>query len=75
MKNYKLKKHKKFEIIYKMDKKIVKFGDFEIEKQKFHQHKRPISIKNLDINKIVVSNKVSLGKKGFKYFIGYKDAK
>ena len=58
-----------------MDKKIVKFGDFEIEKQKFHQHKRPISIKNLDINKIVVSNKVSLGKKGFKYFIGYKDAK
>ena len=58
-----------------MDKKIVKFGDFEIEKQKFHQHKRPISIKNLDINKIVVSNKVSLGKKGFQYFIGYKDAK
>ena len=75
MKNYKLKKYKKFEIIYKMDKKIVKFGDFEIEKQTFHQHKRPISIKNLDINKIVVPNKVSLGKKGFKYFIGYKDAK
>ena len=28
-----------------------------------------------DIIKIVVSNKVSFGKKGFKYFIGYKDAK
>ena len=27
------------------------------------------------INKILVSNEVSLGKKGFKYFIGYKDAK
>ena len=26
-------------------------------------------------NKIVVSNKVSVGKKGFKYFIGYKDTK
>ena len=30
-------------------------------KQKFYQHKRPISIKNIDINKIVVSNKVSFG--------------
>ena len=29
----------------------------------------------MDINKIVVSNKVSFGKKDFKYFIGYKDAK
>ena len=33
--------------------------------------KRPISIKNTDINKIVVSNKVTF----HKYFIGYKDAK
>ena len=32
-------------------------------------------MKNIDINKIVVSNKVSFCKKGFKYFIGYKDAK
>ena len=56
--------------------KIIKFGDIEIQKQKFHQHKRPISIKNIDINnKIVVSNKVSFGKKGLKYFIDYKDAK
>ena len=38
-----------------MEKTIIKFGDIEIEKQKFHQHKRPISIKNIDINKIVVS--------------------
>ena len=29
----------------------------------------------MDINKIVVSNEVTLGKKDFKYFIGYKDAK
>ena len=40
-------------------------------------------MKNIDIDKIVVCNKVSFGKKGlnisfgkkgFKYFIGYKDA-
>ena len=59
----------------KMEKMIIKFGDIEIEKQKFHQHIRPISIKNIDINKIVVSNKVYFGRKGFKYFIGYKDAR
>ena len=33
-----------------------------------------ILIKNTDINKIVVFNKVLFGKKDFKYFIGYKDA-
>ena len=54
----------------KMDKK--KIGDTEIEKHKFHQYKSLISINNIDINKIVVSNKVSSGKNGFKYFICYK---
>ena len=34
-------------------------------KKKINQHKRPISIKIIDINKIVVSDKVSFGKKGF----------
>ena len=58
-----------------MEKTVIKFGDFEIQKQKFHLHIGPISIKNIDITKIVVSNKVSFGKKGFKYFIGYKDGK
>ena len=48
-----------------MEKTITKVGDIEIEKQKFHQHKRPISIKNIDINKTLVFNKVSFGKKGF----------
>ena len=62
-------------IYIKIDKEIIRFGDTEIEKHKFRQYKRPISIKNVDINKTVVSNKVSFGKKGFKYFIGYKDAK
>ena len=48
-----------------MEKTIIKFGDIEIEKQKFYQHKKPISIKDIDINKIIISNKVSFGKKGF----------
>ena len=31
---------------------IIKFGDIEIQKQNLYQHKEPISIKNIDINKI-----------------------
>ena len=58
-----------------MEKTVIKFGYIEIKKQKFHQHKRPISIKNIEINTIILSNKVSFGKKGFRFFIGYKDAK
>ena len=57
-----------------MVKKIIKFRDTEIEKQKIHQHKSPISIINVHFNKVLVSNKVSFGKKGFRYFLGYKDA-
>ena len=55
-----------------MEKTIIKFGDIEIKKQKFHQHKGPISMKDIDINKIVASNKVSFGKKGFKCFLATK---
>ena len=58
-----------------MDKKIIKFDDNEIEKFKFHHYKGLILIHNIDINKKVVSTKVSFGKKDFKYLIGYKDAK
>ena len=55
-----------------MEKTIRKFGDIEIQKPKFYQL---VSIKNINIYKIIVSNKVSFGQKGFKYFIGYKYAK
>ena len=57
-------------MILKSKKKIKDLFQFQ-----GHQHKGPISIKNIDINKIIVCNKVSFGKKGFQYFIGYKDAK
>ena len=56
----------------KTEKTVIKFRDIEIQKQKFYQ---PISIKNVHIDKIVVPNKVPFGKKEFKYFTGYKDAK
>ena len=68
VKNYKFEKYKFLKAYIKIEK-VIKFGDIELYKQRFHQHKEPISIE------IVVSNKVSFGKKGFKYFIGYKNVK
>ena len=44
--------------------KNAKFGDIEIEKQRFHQHKEPISINQTQILiKFAISNKVFFGKK------------
>ena len=55
-------------VYIKMGEKSIKFVDIKIEKQKFHQYKRPISITNIDINKIIISNKISFGKKSFEIF-------
>ena len=41
-----------------IDIKIIKFDNTKIEKHNFHQHKKPILTDNIDINKIVVCNKV-----------------
>ena len=57
-----------------MHKKIIKFDDTEIEEYKFHQNKSPISINDIDINEIVVSNELPFGDQDFKYFIGYKNS-
>ena len=41
------------------------FGDFVIDKRKFHYSKYPFGIYNVNINKIFPSNKVSIRKKGY----------
>ena len=46
-----------------MGKEILTFGDIEIEKNKFYRHKTPIFLKDVDIEKVIVSNKISLGEK------------
>ena len=52
-----------------MYKKIIKFDDTEIEEHEFHQSKSPILIKDVDINKTLVSNKLPFGKEDFIYFL------
>ena len=52
-------------VFIKMEKSFIKFGDIEIDKQKFYQNKRRISIKNIDINKVVVPMRSPLVKMVF----------
>ena len=54
--------------------KIIKFDGTEIEEYKFHQIKGPSSIKDIDINKIVVLYKFPFSVQYFKSLIGYEDA-
>ena len=48
-----------------MNKKIINLDETEIEEYKFHQCKSPISIKNIVIDKIVVSNEFTFRKQDF----------
>ena len=54
-----------------MGKKHLTFWDIEIKKKKSHYHKSPIFLEDANIAKVLVSNKISSGKKNYKYFIGY----
>ena len=55
-----------------MEPEAVYFGENGIFKSAFHINKRPINIKKVDIEEIVLSHKVSYNKGSFKYFIGYR---
>ena len=72
LENYQLKKllKKTLKPYIKMDPKTIKFDDTDIEE--FYQYESFFSIKNIDTNGIVVTNKFLIGKQDFKYFIGYK---
>ena len=54
-----------------MGKEILTFGNNEIEKNKCYLHKTPIFLKDADIEKILISHKISFGEKNYKYFIRY----
>ena len=53
-----------------MNKEIITYGDIEIENWKFH-NSNAILMNNVDIDKIIVSNKVSCIKGLKKWSISY----
>ena len=56
-----------------MGKGILTFGNTEIEKQEFTPTNNKLFLKDVDIDKILLSNKTSSGEKNYKCFIGYLD--
>ena len=54
----------------KIEKENLTFSDIEIEKIKFTTIRLLFFKKDVDIEKVLVSNKISSGKNSYKYFIG-----
>ena len=46
-----------------MSKEILTSGDIEIEKIKFYRNKTPIFLKDINIKKVLVSNKIFFSEK------------
>ena len=52
---------------------LIDRRDFEIEKKKKnYRNKTTIFLKDVDIEKVLVSNKISFGEKNYKFFISYQ---
>ena len=57
-----------------MGGKVIDFQDKKINKKDFDEKKKQFKIKDIDINKILISEPESYGKKNAKkYIIGYSD--
>ena len=46
---------------------------FKLKKNKFYLNKAHIFLKDVDTEKVLVSNTISISEKKYKYFIGYFD--
>ena len=64
-------KHKSLLSHIKISQEILTFRNNEIETHKSYRHKNPIFLEDVDIEKVLVFNKISSGEKNYKYFIGY----
>ena len=59
--------------IIKMSEKTLKFDNIVVNKKEFHKSKQPINLVLLNLDQIVISDKIKHNYDGFKYFIGYKE--
>ena len=49
------------------------FGDIEVSKKKFYESKKGVKLKDVDYNKIVISDKIKGNNEVVKYYVGYMD--
>ena len=54
-----------------MGKEILTIGNTENEKNKYYQYKSLFPLRDVDIEKVLVSNKIYFSERNYKYFIGY----
>ena len=57
-----------------MSEKILKFNNIRLNKKEFHKSKQPIDLKSVNVDQIVVFEKLRHSEEGFKYFIGYQES-
>ena len=62
-KKWNIIKHKRLLSRIKMGKEILTFGDIEIEKDIFYFYKSPVLLREVNIERVLVSNKIPFGKK------------
>ena len=51
-----------------MGKEVLTFGDIEIEKNKFYHYKTSVHLRDVDFDKVLVSNKIFFSEKSYKYY-------
>ena len=56
-----------------MSEKTLKFNNIRLNKKEFHKSKELIQLLLVNVDQIVVSDKIKHNNEGFKYFIGYQE--
>ena len=56
-----------------MSEKTLKFNRIRVNKKEFHKSKQPIDLMSVNVDQIVVSDKVKHSDEGCKYFIGNQE--
>ena len=55
-----------------MREKTLKFDNIRIDEKEFHESKQPINLDLVNVDQIVISDKLQHNDDGFRYFIGHK---
>ena len=58
-----------------MSEKTLKFNNIRVNEKEFHKSKQPIDLMSVNVDQVVVSDKVKHSDEDFKYFIGYQEGK
>ena len=58
--------------IKRMSEKTLKFHKIRVNKKEFRKLKQPVDLMSVNVDQIVVPEKLKHSDEGFKYFIGYQ---